>query len=110
MRVFRLDREAELRELREAVRRLVEKFPQIRLVKFFGSWARGEAGVWSDFDVLVVVEREPLPFPERFGKYIIKTKREAQVFVYTQEEIERMLREGNPFVEEALKGITLFER
>ncbi len=110
MRVFRIDKEAELRELREAVSRFVREHPNVKLVKLFGSWARGEAGVWSDFDLLVVVDEEPLPFPERFRKYIIETKREAQVFVYTEEELGRMLREGNQFIKEALKGITLFER
>lgn len=110
MRVFRFDGEAELRRLREAVARFAEEHPQVKLVKLFGSWARGEAGVWSDFDLLVVVEEEPLPFPERFGKYIIEVDREAQVFVYTEEELERMLEEGNPFVKEALKGLTLYQR
>lgn len=37
------------------VRRIVERFRPVRVI-LFGSQARGEAGPWSDVDLLVVLE------------------------------------------------------
>lgn len=37
------------------VRRIVERFRPVRII-LFGSQARGEAGPWSDVDLLVVLE------------------------------------------------------
>lgn len=42
-------------KLRDLVRRIVEASHPLRVV-LFGSFARGEAGRYSDIDVLVVVE------------------------------------------------------
>lgn len=38
------------------VRRIVERFRPVRVI-LFGSQARGEAGPWSDVDLLVILEK-----------------------------------------------------
>jgi len=49
---------------------------------WFGSYARGVAGVGSDLDLVAVVESLPVP---------------AEILVYTRDEWQRMNREGGRF-------------
>jgi len=53
-----LDRDAVLREVTAAARRAVAAFEEIREVRLFGSFARGEPSSLSDVDLLVVVDRD----------------------------------------------------
>lgn len=76
-------------------------------VILFGSWGRGEGADWSDLDILVVM-RSDLPFVERMGEIYRRLRPcEADVFVYTPEEME----EGNPVIRRALaEGKVLYEK
>ena len=99
------------RALRRFVAALVRQRPEIRRVVLFGSLARGDAVPGSDVDLMLVLstadrrflDRIPLYTPDRFPVGI-------EVFPYTGDEIEAMLRDGNPFIRRALEeGITLFD-
>ena len=78
----------------------------------FGSYARGEADEYSDLDLIIVAKTET-PFLERFRDYtgIYKIWRKGlDMLVYTPEELERMQREENPFINHALgEGIVIYE-
>jgi len=112
VKVTYFDKEAVWQALRELAPRLAEDHPEILRIAVFGSLARDEAVPGSDVDLLIVLRDSDLAFPDRFNRY--RPDRfpvGVEVFAYTEEEIEEMLSEGNPFLKRALEeAISLFER
>jgi predicted nucleotidyltransferase len=82
-------------------------------IHLFGSWARGEADELSDVD-LVVIKNTKLPFFERLAEAARLLPPEAggvDLLIYTAEEFQTMLQEGNAFVEMiAEEGILVYGR
>jgi len=78
-------------------------------VILFGSWARGEAGIWSDVDVLVVSDAlAGLSVPDRIGLLLEHAKPPIQPLGYTFDELARMVRRANPLALSALiEGVFL---
>ena len=78
----------------------------------FGSYVRDEMDEYSDLDFVVIKKTE-----KRFIERLIEVAGlidlnlgKVDVFVYTPEEIERMMEWGNPFIERVLKeGRILYE-
>jgi len=67
-------------------------------VGYFGSCARGNWGVGSDLDVILLVETSPDPFPVRAARWDLSSLPvPCDVLVYTQEEWERIKRRGHGF-------------
>lgn len=79
----------------------------------FGSYVRDEMDEYSDLDFVVIKKTE-----KRFIERLIEVARlidldlgKVDVFVYTPEEIERMIEWENPFIERVLKeGRVLYEK
>ncbi len=64
-------------------------------VGYFGSYARGDWGVGSDLDILVLVARSDEPFERRGAQFDARSLPvPADVLVYTVEEAERLARAG----------------
>jgi predicted nucleotidyltransferase len=64
-------------------------------VGYFGSYARGDWGVGSDLDVIVVTEESPEPFPRRAAAYdATGLPVPVDLLVYTSEEWRTVSREG----------------
>jgi len=101
--VFSLNRsqvEAALQALVETLRQREE----VLAVVCFGSWARGEAGVGSDVDVLVVLRDSAHSFLERIDRYRPETfPVDLDLFPYTLAEI----RHGQPLARTALQTGTV---
>lgn len=77
-------------KLREIVRRLVEALDPERIY-LFGSRARGDAGLDSDYDVLVVVPQSDLPAHRRDQRAYRALKGlgvAKDVLVWTRQEFE----------------------
>jgi predicted nucleotidyltransferase len=75
----------------EAVRRwaaeAVQRHTGVLRVGYFGSYARGDWGVGSDVDLLVIVERSGLPFLRRPIEWdTTRLPVPADLLVYTQDE------------------------
>ena len=67
---------------------------------YFGSYARGDAGVGSDLDLVAIVESSAEPFHRRALAWdLLDLPVPAELLVYTQEEWERMESEGGRFVQ-----------
>ncbi len=78
----------------------------------FGSAARGDADRFSDID-LIVIKQTDRRFLDRLADVIeaIQPDFALDVFVYTPEEFERMLDEGNPLITRAVEeGKIIYER
>lgn len=109
MRVFSLDRAKAVESVREGMRAVKKRCPEIDRVVLFGSLARGDAVPGSDADVLVLLRETLLRFQERFVRYMPRgVAMGVDVFAYTHSELENMRESGNPFVARALReGIEL---
>jgi len=91
--------------------------PDVDRIILFGSRARGEADAYSDLD-LIIVRRTSARFLERLGEVYQRLAEAAlglgvdvDVLVYTPDEYQRMLAEGNPLVALAHgEGRVLYER
>jgi predicted nucleotidyltransferase len=87
------------RAVDDAVRRWSEQItrerPDVERIGYFGSYARGDWGVGSDLDVVIVVADSPLPF-ERCGAQwdLTSLPVSADVLVYTHREWEGLDRTG----------------
>jgi len=95
--------------LHKLVRLLLPYEPE-RII-LFGSQARGEADIYSDYDV-IVIKRTDRPFLERLRDmvpYLVEFDRPAEVLVYTPEEFAQMGEFGLGWVIEK-EGVLLYER
>ena len=65
--------------------------PRVIRVGFFGSYARGDWGVGSDADLIVIVREDCRPFPARGSAFdATALPVPADVLVYTEEEWRRL--------------------
>ena len=56
-------------------------------IGYFGSYARGDWGVGSDLDLIIIVERAAQPFERRSAEWeTTKLPVPTDLFVYTQDE------------------------
>ena len=86
--------------VREWARALAEQHPEVVRVGYFGSYARGDWGVGSDVDIVVIVEHTDVPFERRAARWPSEELPvPADVLVYTEEEWGR-LQEHSRFARE----------
>ncbi|HXF72342.1 MAG TPA: nucleotidyltransferase domain-containing protein [Actinomycetota bacterium] len=71
------------------------RHPRVVRVGYFGSYARGDWGVGSDVDVVVLLSESDEPFPRRAAAFdATELPVPADVFAYTVEEWEALARRG----------------
>ena len=110
--VIYLDREQVVEKTRAAVAALARERAEIERVVMFGSMARGDAVPGSDVDLLVALSESSVPFLDRSVEY----KPEGipvgvDVFAYTEDEMEKMTRDGHMLLKQALsEGVTVYDR
>jgi len=112
VKVTYFDKAAVRRALDDFVRRLAADHPEVETVIVFGSLASGTPVPGSDVDLVVVLTDSDRRFIDRIPTFLpAHFPVPVDVFPYTRAEVERMTREGSPFVKRALReGMTLFER
>ncbi|MGH2588320.1 MAG: nucleotidyltransferase domain-containing protein [Dehalococcoidia bacterium] len=72
---------------------LGETTPEAIAVGYFGSYARGDAGVGSDLDLVVIVRESALPFERRAVAWPLEALPvPAEALVYTLTEWQQMPR------------------
>jgi len=99
-------------KINEEIDRIKKILPNMNIEKaiLFGSSARGEIGICSDID-LVIIMRTNLKFLSRLDKFYRKLNPNVamDIFVYTPEEFEEIKK--SLFGKSILKdGIILYER
>ena len=74
------------------------RHPGLLRLGWFGSYARGDAGVGSDLDLVAVVESSVEPFERRALAWdLSQLPVPAEILVYTRDEWQRMEQEGGRF-------------
>lgn len=101
-------------ELQEKLTKIVEQLREYhpQKVVLFGSFARGDYHGMSDADLLIVKETDK-PFLARVGEVLALCDYDfpLEPLVYTPQELEQMRKEGNSFIEAALReGLVLYEQ
>ena len=86
----------------KAIRRWAKKVGAtehgIERIGYFGSYARGDWGVGSDLDIVIIVENSDKPFETRGREWnTAELPVPADVLVYTQEEWQSLI-EQSPFL------------
>ncbi len=75
------------RALRHWAEKAVQNRTGVLQVGYFGSYARGDWGVGSDLDVIIIVESSQQPFEKRAVEWdTLELPVPTDVLVYTQEE------------------------
>ena len=107
-----LDKARRIDELRQTARRAWTQLPSIQRMILFGSLAAGTPTPHSDADILVIVDRSP----ERASRDRVPALLQAMsplpcpvdLFVLTNDEMERAQRDRDALVREALaSGVDL---
>ena len=89
------NREAVTAAARDWAKEVARKRPEVLRVGYFGSCARGDWGVGSDLDLVVVVESSAVPFERRgVGFDITSLPVPADLLVYTEAEWQALI--GQP--------------
>lgn len=89
---------------------IVAKVPSVDAIFLCGSVARGDAGPWSDID-LVVIGSNPDLVPADFAKFSRSSPTHISVVYYTTPDFHALLREGILFLTHLQReGICLFDR
>jgi predicted nucleotidyltransferase len=92
---------------KEYVERLSGRIPLVAAA-VVGSVARGDFNVWSDVDIVVVVEDLPQRAPDRGSLLISEARDGIQPIGFTPEEFERAWRKRNALAREAVQhGVSL---
>ena len=86
--VFRWpDAETVIKALTRCAQKMIKAKPEVLAIGYFGSYARGDQGVGSDLDVLIIVRACETPFNRRAALWdLTDLPVDADVLVYTQAE------------------------
>jgi predicted nucleotidyltransferase len=72
--------------------------PDLVRVGYFGSYARGDHGVGSDLDVIIVVRESSTPFVRRAAEWdLTRLPVPVDVLVYTENEWRSLAKSGTRF-------------
>jgi predicted nucleotidyltransferase len=101
-------------QLRLIVRRIVDTYSPDRIV-LYGSYAYGQPGPGSEFDLLILKETDEPPRARRFAVrkavWSLPTTIPVEPLVLTRSELEGRLELGDQFIQEIVdRGKTLYGR
>lgn len=86
------------RAVRLWAQRVGSNDPNVRRVGYFGSYARGDWGVGSDIDLIVIVDESNEPFERRnLGFRTDELPVQSQLLVYTRAEWDGLLEADGRF-------------
>lgn len=89
------DRLAVDQAIRDWAKERAEERKDILKIGYFGSYARGDWGVGSDLDIIIILERSDLPFARRAVEWDTgELPVPADLLVYTYDEWESMKDQG----------------
>lgn len=92
--------------VREWAREAARRHPDVVRIGVFGSYPKGDWGVGSDVDLVIIVSDGEQPFAERSRDWhTLDLPVPADVLVYTEEEWAAMSRQGRRITREAVTWV-----
>jgi len=107
VKTFWLEQEKLIKEIHRIASRVGQENQNVLKIILFGSLAERRGMLGSDADIIIILQKDDIPFMDRIPEWSekIKINFPVEIFPYTEKEI------NNPIVQEAMKkGIILFER
>ena len=100
--VLRWPKQTDVQEaMRRWARRERERRPGLLRIGYFGSYARGDAGVGSDLDIVAVVRASEKPFERRALDWDLSPLPvPAEILIYTAPEWDSLIEAGGRFARE----------
>ncbi len=113
MKLFTLEERRQ--SLQDELQRIIEVIKteyRPEKIVLFGSLAAGDVHEWSDIDLLIVKETPKRPIERTLELFrLIRPKVGVDLFIYTPEEYEILLKEKFSFLMSILKtGKTVYEK
>ncbi len=106
VKVFFADKAKVMRELGAWAAELKRTRPDVEKVGLFGSYATDTYGPRSDADLLIVLRGCDKPFRDRIpGLLPDGVSVPCDVFPYTANEIERLVRDDSPWIQHILREV-----
>ena len=95
------------RAVRRWASRLVQNREGVLRIGYFGSYARGDWGVGSDLDLIIILESSNQPFMGRGGEFdATELPVPADVVIYSKEEWQSLKQQGRFY--ETVMGETVW--
>ncbi len=89
--------------------RAVATHPEVLRVGYFGSYARGDWGVGSDLDLIIIVTHAEEPFERRASRWdATELPVPAEVLVYTRTEWGNLSRRGRFYQQVMREAIWMY--
>ena len=106
VKVVFADKDKVLRQLKDYAEKLKQSWPEVEKVGLFGSYATDTFGPASDVDLLIILRESSKRFLDRIPDFIPDNLSVGcDVFPYTAEEIEKMKKDGSPWIRHVLKEV-----
>ncbi|MGC8977359.1 MAG: nucleotidyltransferase domain-containing protein [Candidatus Ratteibacteria bacterium] len=109
-KIYYLNKEKVIEELKKRIKKCVEEKKEIKKIILFGSFAKNIPTVFSDIDLVFIIEDTQKKFMDRFLDYIdffTGFGISVDLFVYTEKEENLNI----PFLENAKKeGILVYSK
>ena len=88
--------------VRDYARNIRDGHPEVRSIRWFGSWVRGDAGVGSDVDLCIIVDRCDTSRRDRIMDFLpLVFPVGIDLFIYTPSEFDT-LRTEHPAMRKAI--------
>ena len=112
VRIRYFDKKLVEESLREYLKEMEGKHPEVERVILFGSFVRNESVPGSDIDLLVILSDSGESFLNRIPRFLpSRFPIGVDVFPYTEKELDKMKCEGNFFIRRALEeGVAVFRK
>ncbi|PMQ01783.1 MAG: hypothetical protein CBR30_03690 [Dictyoglomus sp. NZ13-RE01] len=93
-------------ELKNWINNVVREKRGIIKIGYFGSYARGDYGVGSDLDLIIILESSSLPFEKRGIDWdTTKFSVPVDLLIYTIDEWKKLEEENSPFYKKVSREI-----
>jgi len=101
VKILSVDYATLLKSLKNACAKIKKEYVDVKKILLFGSFSNRNYTPESDVDILVIVNQSDTPFLQRrdsFTDFFTDIPFDVNILVYTEDEINQMLKKGNLFI------------
>lgn len=105
VKILSVDYKALLKAIEEACVKIRKDHNIVKKMLLFGSFLKGNYTPESDVDIIIVVDHDEKPFLERrdlFSNFFKDIPFDVNILVYTEDEINQMLKKENLFIKSVI--------